>query len=171
MLRSSPTARARIDTPANTPPVNWRPWATRTSRIIPRESRDGWKLVFQWRRLLSIAPRLRKLVSFSEQVCAFGQTKVRASTLKRDQDSVAIWTGSETSRPSQQFSSSGEACTRRPSWVTGIRILPIVEPPMLADPRRRRSAAGHSMIRVVWPSPCDPEPPSFLLLSGSHRLH
>ena len=62
----------------------------------------------------------RPFVSFSEHVCAFGQTKVRASTLKQDQDSVAIWTGSETSRPSQQFSSSGEACTRRPSWVTGI---------------------------------------------------
>ena len=24
------TARTRIDTPANTPPVNWRPWVTRT---------------------------------------------------------------------------------------------------------------------------------------------
>jgi hypothetical protein len=51
MLRSSPTARARIDTPANTPPVNWRSWVTPTSRIIQRASKDGWKRGFQWRRL------------------------------------------------------------------------------------------------------------------------
>jgi hypothetical protein len=50
MPRSSPTARARIDTPANTPPVNWRPWVTQTWRIIPRASRGGWKLGFRWRR-------------------------------------------------------------------------------------------------------------------------
>src|SRR6266436_5740856 len=41
----------------------------------------------------------------------------------------------------------------------------------MADPRTLRSAASRSMIRVVWPSPCDPEPPSCLLFSGSHRLH
>jgi len=32
----------------------------------------------------------------------------------------AIWTGSDTSRPSQRFSSVGDACTRRPSCLTGI---------------------------------------------------
>src|ERR1035438_6940566 len=50
MLRSSHTARARIDTPANTPPVNWRLWATRTLRIILRASRGGWKPGFRWKR-------------------------------------------------------------------------------------------------------------------------
>jgi len=44
-----------IETPANMPPVNWRPWVTPTWRIIPRESKDGWKRDFQWRRLLRIA--------------------------------------------------------------------------------------------------------------------
>ena len=52
MRKSLPTARTRIDTPANTPPVNWRPWVTPMWRIIPRENRGGWKLDFQWRRLL-----------------------------------------------------------------------------------------------------------------------
>src|ERR1035438_3787575 len=42
---------------------------------------------------------------------------------------------------------------------------------MLADPRSPRSSPSRLMIRVVWPSPCDPEPPSLLLLSGCHRLH
>ncbi len=51
MLRSSPTARTRIDTPVHTPPVNWRPWATPKWRIIPRASKDGWKLAFRWRKL------------------------------------------------------------------------------------------------------------------------
>ena|ERR1700684_1245074 len=44
------SAVTRIDTPANTPPVNWRPWATRRLRIIPRGSRDGWKQGFRWKR-------------------------------------------------------------------------------------------------------------------------
>ena len=52
MLRSSPTVRTRIDMPANTLPVNWRRWATRTWRTILKESKGGWKLGFRWRRLL-----------------------------------------------------------------------------------------------------------------------
>src|ERR1700739_796870 len=51
MLRSSPTVRTRIDMPANTLPVNWRRWATRTWRIIPKASRGGWKQVFPGRRV------------------------------------------------------------------------------------------------------------------------
>jgi len=39
----------------------------------------------------------------------------------RSEDSVPILTGSPAdSRPSQWLSSSGEACTPRPSWTTGI---------------------------------------------------
>ena len=45
------TVRTRIDTPANTPPVNWRPWATRTWRTIPKANRVGWKQGSRWRKL------------------------------------------------------------------------------------------------------------------------
>ena len=63
---------------------------------------------------------LRPFVSFSEHVCFRTNERLRFNSEARSADSVAIWTSSEASRPSQQFSSSGEACTRRPSWVTGI---------------------------------------------------
>jgi hypothetical protein len=56
MLRSSPTARTRIDTPANTPPVNWRPWVTRTLGIILRANRAGWKQGTRWRKVLRVVP-------------------------------------------------------------------------------------------------------------------
>lgn len=58
-LRLSAIARTRIDMPANTLPVNWRRWATRTWRTIPKASRGGWKQVFPWRRLhkKSLQPR------------------------------------------------------------------------------------------------------------------
>jgi hypothetical protein len=49
--RSSPTAQTRIDTPANTLPVNWRRWATKTWRTIPKANRAGWKRGFPWRKL------------------------------------------------------------------------------------------------------------------------
>src|ERR1017187_611652 len=118
MLRSSPTARTRIDTPANTPPVNWRLWATRTSRITPRASRDGWKRGFLWRRLpKTYAARFffRVGVSFLTNESPRFNSEVRSAV------SVAIWTGSPAdSSTSQRFNSSGEACTRRPSRVTGI---------------------------------------------------
>jgi hypothetical protein len=52
-------ARTRIDTPANTLQVNWRRWAPRTWRTIPKANRGGWKQVFPWRRLhkKSLQPR------------------------------------------------------------------------------------------------------------------
>ena len=39
--------------------MNWRRWATRTWRTIPKANRGGWKQVFQWRRLhkTSLQPR------------------------------------------------------------------------------------------------------------------
>ena len=52
MLRSSPTARACIETPAHMPPVNWRQWVTPTWRIIPKANWAGWKPGFRWKRLL-----------------------------------------------------------------------------------------------------------------------
>ena len=50
-LRSSPIAQTRMETPVHTPPVNWRRWAIRTWRTIPKVSRDGWKRGFLWRRV------------------------------------------------------------------------------------------------------------------------
>jgi len=55
--RSSPTARTIIDTPANTLPVNWRRWVTRTWRTILTVNRAGWKLGFRWKRLLKKSPQ------------------------------------------------------------------------------------------------------------------
>ena len=46
----SRTARTIIDTPANTLPVNWRRWAIRMWRTIPKASRAGWKPDCQWKR-------------------------------------------------------------------------------------------------------------------------
>jgi hypothetical protein len=47
--------------PANTPPVNWRPWVTPTWRTILRGSRGGWKPGSPWRELPS--PSLSSVVS------------------------------------------------------------------------------------------------------------
>jgi hypothetical protein len=57
--------RTRIDTPANTLPVNWRRWATRTWRTIPKANRAGWKRGFRWRRLhkKSLQPRSLRVSS------------------------------------------------------------------------------------------------------------
>ena len=45
--KSSHIGRTHIDMPANTPPVHWRPWGTRTWRTIQKASRAGWKLGFR----------------------------------------------------------------------------------------------------------------------------
>src|SRR5437868_2472572 len=59
------TARTRIDTLANTLPVHWRRWATKTWRTTPKANRAGWKRDCQWkkmfpRRLVSLWHRLSR---------------------------------------------------------------------------------------------------------------
>ena len=51
--------------PVNTLPVNWRRWATRMWRTIPKVNRAGWKRGFRWRKLLeeSLQPRTLKVSS------------------------------------------------------------------------------------------------------------
>src|ERR1700733_3143289 len=41
-LRSLRIVPTIIDTPTNTPPVNWRPWVTRTWRTTPMANRVRW---------------------------------------------------------------------------------------------------------------------------------
>src|SRR5580698_247379 len=84
MQRSLPTARTRIDTPANTPPVNWRPWATRTLGIILRVKRAGWKQGSRWRRVLRVAPAMPLGDSAINERLAFAPT----DRIRQDEDFV-----------------------------------------------------------------------------------
>ena len=63
------------------------------------------------------------LFFFCPCLCFRTYESPRFSSELRSVVSVAIWTGSAASLPSQRFSSSGEACTRRPSRVTGMPDL------------------------------------------------
>ncbi len=89
----------------------------------------------------------------------------------------ALQFGSEISRFSSDLNGLGDLTSQPAIQVIGR----CVHPPTLvddwhsgfrpalgywADPRTLRSAASRSMIRVVWPSPCDPEPPSSSYLAA-----
>ena len=75
-----------------------------------------------------------------------------------------MWTGSEVSRSIQRLSSSGEACTRWPSRVTGMPDLPSVARLKLAGLKKWRFGASllegrgsrslWGMVLAFWISPC-----------------